>query len=106
MGPGPVVASQTQAIPLPQHHSVWAGLPSVVTTYLNPPLTTQPQTGRCRFRPMELHRGVALEVNGTVGGAAAHGKMRFLNAGGRGLVTSGAGPVVTSPAGDDVICDQ
>ncbi|XP_076781961.1 granulocyte-macrophage colony-stimulating factor receptor subunit alpha-like isoform X2 [Arvicanthis niloticus] len=43
-----------------------------------------PHSGHCRFHPLELHRGVTLEVNGTVGGAAAHGKLRFLNAGAPG----------------------
>ncbi|XP_028608212.1 granulocyte-macrophage colony-stimulating factor receptor subunit alpha-like isoform X2 [Grammomys surdaster] len=43
-----------------------------------------PRTGRCRFPPMELHRGVVLEVNGTIGVTAAHGTARFLNAGAPG----------------------
>lgn len=40
---------------------------------------------RCWFRRMmALHHGVTLDVNGTVGGAAAHWRLSFVNEGGQG----------------------
>ncbi|XP_021045150.1 granulocyte-macrophage colony-stimulating factor receptor subunit alpha [Mus pahari] len=45
----------------------------------------QPQGCRCWFRKMmALHRGVTLDVNGTVGGAPAHWRLSFVNAGAAG----------------------